>query len=556
MSETSTAKTPPTGTSTATTTPVADTTKKTAAKIVPDTSDQVLTAELYGVFASIFMLVLTIVVLISTGSILAVLVLWALISLIITVLYYYGFITLESIFGGKKAAAPAPEKPAPSIPARGGPLVGSEVFHIRQNQFTYDEAPAVCAAYGAQLATLEQIIEAYNNGAEWCGYGWSAGGMALYPTQKSTWQQLQNEVDTGKRTACGRPGVNGGYFDPTLKFGVNCFGFKPPGEFTPPEPLPGTDRQQFDSMVNKFREMLKTFKLSPFSRSEWSGYDSVVGPRKETFAVQRNSGYGTQFKQDLGKLVESFGAAAPETIEAARPAMENNYNPNGPFGLLGPKGPQGEPGAPGAPGPAGPQGPLGPQGPPGMGLPGPAGPVGPVGPEGARGAKGDKGDKGEVGPRGPQGVPGAAGSSVGVVGPKGDKGERGPAGERGPQGERGLLGPAGPAGGVGPAGPAGPQGPPGKDGLLVGGYKFLSAIYSPDSNPTKGLNVLDKINRNYAANGQFVPVTNQWLGGDPAPGVVQKSLRVQYQGPSGKTYTKTVPQGANMNYGDLEYFTP
>jgi hypothetical protein len=65
-----------------------------------------------------------------------------------------------------------------------------------------------------RLASLEQVIEAYNSGAEWCGYGWTAGGMALYPTQKKTWEELQREVDPGKRTACGRPGVNGGYFDP------------------------------------------------------------------------------------------------------------------------------------------------------------------------------------------------------------------------------------------------------------------------------------------------------------------------------------------------------
>jgi hypothetical protein len=140
-------------------------------------------------------------------------------------LYTYGVITSDFFKSTTSITTTQPIGDAKStLP---GALVGSEVFHISDNKFTYDDAPAVCAAYDAQLATLEQILDAYNHGAEWYGYGWSAGGMALYPTQKGTWDALQNEADQKKRTACGRPGVNGGYFDPSLKFGVNCFGFKP-----------------------------------------------------------------------------------------------------------------------------------------------------------------------------------------------------------------------------------------------------------------------------------------------------------------------------------------
>ena len=367
--------------------------------VVDGTTAELVTPDVYGIFVAIFGVVLTLFVLFSTGSIMAVLVLWSVIGLIITVLFYYGFIGLEAILGAKPV--PLPETPIPANVPSGGPMVGSEVFHISQNQFTYDEAPAVCAAFGAQLATLEQIIEAYNSGAEWCGYGWTAGGMALYPTQKRTWEELQREVDPGKRTACGRPGVNGGYFDPTLKFGVNCFGFKPPGDFIPPAPLPGTDRQKFDDMVNRFKEMIKTMKLSPFSRSEWSGYDSnlvnqtVTQGKKliEGFigggGVSYRPSYGKQFTQDLGKLVESFdgSGADPAYVEAAN--TSGNYAPVGPFGL--------------------------------------------------------RGEKGDIGPTGPFGPTGAAGPT-GAVGPKGDKGDVGP---MGPTGQRGFTGPAGPAGPTG-----------------------------------------------------------------------------------------------------------
>lgn len=141
-----------------------------------------------------------------------------------------------------------------------------EVFHITDT-YSYDEAPAVCAAMGADLASFDQLTEAFSLGAEWCSYGWSAGGMALYPTQESTWSALQQEVQEVKRTACGHPGVNGGYFDPKLKFGVNCYGIKPRNKGMKfPQPLP-TD-SGFNDMVNKFKKM--TMNLTGFNRNIWS----------------------------------------------------------------------------------------------------------------------------------------------------------------------------------------------------------------------------------------------------------------------------------------------
>ena len=57
----------------------------------------------------------------------------------------------------------------------------NEVFNIRDNIFTYNEAKAVCAAHGARLATIEDLIAAYDKGANWCSYGWTQGQLALYP---------------------------------------------------------------------------------------------------------------------------------------------------------------------------------------------------------------------------------------------------------------------------------------------------------------------------------------------------------------------------------------
>ena len=50
----------------------------------------------------------------------------------------------------------------------------------------------------------------------------------LYPTQYSEWKKRQEGKGTAdQKNECGRPGINGGYFDnPHLKFGVNCYGVK------------------------------------------------------------------------------------------------------------------------------------------------------------------------------------------------------------------------------------------------------------------------------------------------------------------------------------------
>jgi hypothetical protein len=110
--------------------------------------------------------------------------------------------------------------------ASGNVATANEVFNISNNLYTYDDSQAICAAYGAKLATYDQIEDTYNKGGEWCNYGWSDGQMIFFPTQKSTWNKLQ--TDPKNKNNCGRPGINGGYIaNPYMKFGVNCYGKKP-----------------------------------------------------------------------------------------------------------------------------------------------------------------------------------------------------------------------------------------------------------------------------------------------------------------------------------------
>lgn len=186
------------------------------------------------------------------------------------------------------AMLPSPDRPSgmPGATPSDSPLLSAlgslatprkEVFNVSKNIYTYHDASAVCSALKSELATYEQVKEAHAGGADWCNYGWVKGQMAVYPTQKETYAKLQ-KGSPEYRTACGRPGVNGGYFDnPDLRFGVTCYGQRP-AESDTDELLesqvalpPSTEEIEYDKKVQKFREQLSTLTVLPFNRSQWSG---------------------------------------------------------------------------------------------------------------------------------------------------------------------------------------------------------------------------------------------------------------------------------------------
>jgi hypothetical protein len=146
-----------------------------------------------------------------------------------------------------------------------------EVYNIRDNIFTFQEAKAVCAAHGARLATIEEMIDAYKRGANWCSYGWSDGQLALYPTQKEYWAKLQ--MDKNRRKQCGEPGLNGGYFhNADFKFGANCFGPKPgpKGSEMEKNTIGKNPSNPYENMIDKYRNGMNDFRISPFSDDNWS----------------------------------------------------------------------------------------------------------------------------------------------------------------------------------------------------------------------------------------------------------------------------------------------
>jgi hypothetical protein len=153
--------------------------------------------------------------------------------------------------------------------------LNKEVFNIPGNYYSYDDARLMCKAMNAELATYDQVESAYNNGAEWCNYGWSEGQMALFPIQKKTYDKLQ-KVE-GHEHDCGRPGINGGYFeDSNIKFGVNCYGVKPeinePSEklmdnmtFFPQSEKDLEMKEKLDFLKTKMDDLI----ISPFNVKKW-----------------------------------------------------------------------------------------------------------------------------------------------------------------------------------------------------------------------------------------------------------------------------------------------
>jgi hypothetical protein len=146
-----------------------------------------------------------------------------------------------------------------------------QVFNISRNLYTFEDAEPLCRAFGAELATYDQVKDAYNAGADWCNYGWAKGQLAIYPTQKSTYEKLQHGPEH-ERMSCGLPGVNGGYFpNADERFGVNCYGPRP-AESALDERVQLEERSNtaFDRKVNHYKSELDGIAVNPWSEKQWS----------------------------------------------------------------------------------------------------------------------------------------------------------------------------------------------------------------------------------------------------------------------------------------------
>jgi hypothetical protein len=182
----------------------------------------------------------------------------------------------NSILIHEKNIPPHSNPTDPVVEINRNDLEGPEqVFHISNQQYTYAQAKCKCDSYNAKLASYPQIVDAYNKGADWCSYGWGEGQTAYYPTQKCTWEKKSKK----DKEACGKPGVNGGFFpDAKLKFGVNCYGKKPEGKIIKmKDPTCGSTAEEGDgngvcgfSGNYNASHRLETDEISPFNETTWS----------------------------------------------------------------------------------------------------------------------------------------------------------------------------------------------------------------------------------------------------------------------------------------------
>ena len=148
--------------------------------------------------------------------------------------------------------------------------LSGEVFNIPNNTYTYSDAADICKSLNSRLATYDEVESAYRKGANWCSYGWSDDQMALFPIQKSVYNDLKNIV--GHEHDCGRPGINGGYIsDKKSKFGVNCYGKKPN--------MTDNDKDFMDSYsyspaisdsTYNSADKVNDILIAPFNKSKWN----------------------------------------------------------------------------------------------------------------------------------------------------------------------------------------------------------------------------------------------------------------------------------------------
>lgn len=103
-------------------------------------------------------------------------------------------------------------------------LTNAEVFHVNSYENTAGQAEGICAAYGARVATKQELYDAWVLGAQWCSCGWvresstnASITTAQYPMQTATNGCGSSVAVQG----CGNMDWAG------YKGGVNCMGIKP-----------------------------------------------------------------------------------------------------------------------------------------------------------------------------------------------------------------------------------------------------------------------------------------------------------------------------------------
>lgn len=172
--------------------------------------------------------------------------------------------------GGYYAVAPVPTGATSSGSIQSNSNI-KQVYNVKENIYAADDAGGVCGALGADVANLQQLVDAHRQGANWCNVGWTKEGLAAYPIQYAFWQKMQ-ENDPNNRNICGQPGINLARSDAGLLYGVNCYGVKP--EPKNGELIKEVVRSDADialqAKIAQFQKTINNMTIAPFNADNWS----------------------------------------------------------------------------------------------------------------------------------------------------------------------------------------------------------------------------------------------------------------------------------------------
>ena len=101
----------------------------------------------------------------------------------------------------------------------------AEVFHVGGYNKTQSQVSSICQTFGAQAATVDQVNQAYKDGAEWCSWGHTSTDP-VYPMQHGNTPGCNGSAGPvlarmNNFNASSTSNWNSGLY------GVNCFGVKP-----------------------------------------------------------------------------------------------------------------------------------------------------------------------------------------------------------------------------------------------------------------------------------------------------------------------------------------
>ena len=191
---------------------------------------------------------------------------------------------------------PEPTVPPVTVPPT-IPPPQNEVYSSNRNIWAYDDAEAVCKAQNSELATYEQLVEAAENGANWCNLGWVKSNTsddsdpykyAHYPVQKTTFDKTKGQ--NSGRDACGKTWnskydgkdytIQGGGYNKNKLLAVNCFGIKRDAKIDEiaqmHELSKGPSNAELEEKINDIKHLTDNMTLVPYTNTQWSEYGSVL----------------------------------------------------------------------------------------------------------------------------------------------------------------------------------------------------------------------------------------------------------------------------------------